>query len=223
MILPATLRFLADLEVNNDKTWFDANRKAYEAARKNFIAFIDEVIAGLGVTDDTIANINGKDCLFRINRDVRFSKNKAPYKNNFGASINKGGRKSAHQAGYYFHLQPGQSFAGGGIWMPEPAVLNKIRQEIDYNFTEFEEITGNKNFKKVYTKLDDSSEYKLSRPPKGFDADNPAIEYIKLKSYLGIYKVADSELTSKNLVKNTVKSLQALTPLIQFINNATEG
>lgn len=222
MLLPATLRFLTELELNNNKTWFDANRKAYEAARTNFIEFINEVIKGLAETDDTIANINGKDCLFRINRDVRFSNNKAPYKTNFGASINKGGRKSAHQAGYYFHLQPGHSFSGGGIWMPEPAVLNKIRQEIDYNFDEFKKITGNKNFKTVYGGLDESKEYKLSRPPKGFEADNPAIEYIKLKSYLGIFTVTDAELTSPQLVKNTIKSLKALTPLIQFVNNATE-
>src|SRR5471030_2771432 len=137
MLKPSTLKFLKDLKKNNERDWFEKNRKAYEAAREDFASLIDAVIAEFGKKDKTIASLTAKECMYRINRDVRFSKNKAPYKNNMAASLIEGGKKSIF-AGYYFHFQPGaNSFVGGGRYMVEPDLLKKIRQEIDYSWTEF--------------------------------------------------------------------------------------
>src|SRR5215210_2309026 len=130
MLEPQTLRFLAQLKKNNNREWFEKHRREYEAARIDFQNFIQLVIDDLGRKDTTVAGLQARDCLFRINRDVRFSKDKSPYKVNFGASIKREGKKSAY-AGYYFHLEPGQSFAGGGLWMPGAPAVKKVRQEID--------------------------------------------------------------------------------------------
>ena len=119
MINASTLKFLNGLKKNNHKSWFDANRSGYEAARKDFENFIQRVIDKHSFVDPDLENLIAKNCLFRINRDTRFSKNKTPYKNNFAASLDRGGKKSGF-AGYYFHCEPGQSFVGGGIWMPMP-------------------------------------------------------------------------------------------------------
>jgi uncharacterized protein (TIGR02453 family) len=161
--------------------------------------------------------------MFRINRDVRFAKDKSPYKNNFGASINKAGKKAISSAGYYFHLQPGQSFTGGGIWMPQPEDLRKVRQEIDYNLADLKKIIAAKSFKTVYGDLSQEAEYKLSRVPKGYEADNPAAEYLKLKSFIAMTSLADADLTSKDLVKKTIAAFNALQPLVAFINASIEG
>ncbi|MBP7109843.1 MAG: DUF2461 domain-containing protein, partial [Chitinophagaceae bacterium] len=213
-------KFLKDLKKNNNKPWFDKNRKVYEAAKADFISFIQAVIDQHGKKDASIKNLLAKDCLFRINRDVRFAKDKSPYKTNMGASINKGGRKAENSAGYYFHLEPGGVFTGGGIWMPMPDELKKVRQEIDYNFTDFKKIIAAKKFKTVYGELSSNPEYKLSRVPKGYDPENPAAEFLKLKSYIAMIKISDADLTSKELVKKTVAAFEALQPLIEFINEA---
>src|SRR5689334_13212529 len=131
MLQSTTIKFLKDLKKNNTKEWFDKNRKVYEAAKKDFTDFVQTMIDKFGKKDESIAAIVAKDCLFRINRDIRFSKDKSPYKTNMGASINKGGRMTMNTAGYYFHLEPGNCFVGGGLWQPEPDALKKIRQEID--------------------------------------------------------------------------------------------
>ena len=220
MLQSSTIKFLKDLKKNNNKPWFEKNRKVYENAKADFAAFIQQVIDVYGRTDDSIKNLLAKDCMFRINRDVRFSKDKSPYKSNFGASINKGGKKAWNFAGYYFQVQPGRNFAGGGIWMPEPDELKKVRQEIDYNFTDFKKIIGAKKFKSVYGDLDRSAEFLLSRVPKGYEPGNPAAEYLKLKSFVAISFFSDADLTSKNLVKKTVAAFEALQPVIEFINNA---
>jgi uncharacterized protein (TIGR02453 family) len=220
MLQPATIKFLKDLKRNNNKPWFDKNRKLYEAAKADFALFIQSVIDQHGKSDPSIKNLLSKDCMFRINRDIRFSKDKSPYKSNFGASINKGGRKAMNSAGYYFHLEPGGSFTGGGIWMPEPIELKKVRQEIDYNFAGFKKIIGAKKFKSVYGDLDKSAEFLLSRVPKGYEPGNPAAEYLKLKSYIAMIKVNDADLTSKDLVKKTVAAFEALQPVIKFVNES---
>ena len=220
MLQASTIRFLKDLKKNNNKPWFDKNRNLYEDAKADFAAFIQAVIDQHGKKDDSIKNLVAKDCLFRINRDIRFSKDKTPYKSNFGASINKGGKKAWNSAGYYFHLEPGGSFTGGGIWMPEAEVLKKVRQEIDYNFADFKKIIGSKKFKSVYGDLSKSDEHMLSRVPKGYEPDNPAAEYLKMKSYVAMIKVNDADLNSKNLINKTVASFEALHPLISFINDA---
>ena len=223
MLQPSTLKFLKDLKKNNNKPWFDANRKRYEEAKTDFANFIQQVIDVYGKKDKSIASLKAKDCMFRINRDVRFSKDKSPYKTNFGASINKAGRKAMNTAGYYFHLEPGQLFVGGGLYQPMPPKLNKVRQEVDYCFDEFKKIISAKKFKTVYKDLDKSKEFRLSRVPKGYEADNPAANYLKLKSFIAFRLLSDKEATSKPLLKITVDSFESLSPLINFLNRATEG
>lgn len=222
MLQTSSLKFLRDLKKNNNKPWFDASRNRYEEARKDFEHFIQQVIDALGKKDKTIAGMRAKDCMFRINRDIRFSKDKSPYKTNFGASINKGGRIASFAAGYYFHLETGHSFAGGGIYRPMPDVLKKIRQEIDYNFDALKKITGSKKFKSIYSNLDKSAEFLLSRVPKGYEPDNPAAEYLKLKSFTAIAPVSNASLVSPDLVRTTVALFDILQPLVVFLNNSIE-
>ncbi len=221
MLQYSTIEFLKALKQNNHKAWFDENRKQYEYAKEDYLNLIDGIIRGVGKNDPTIALLQPKECVFRINRDVRFSKDKSPYKTNFGAGFSKGGKKSL-LSGYYFHCEPGSSFVGGGIWMPPAPELKKVRQEIDYNYTEFQAVLSNPLFKKQYDDLERGADTKLSRPPKGYDESNPAIEYLKLKSYIASAPISDEELTSKSLVSKVVEAFNALQPLIYFINQALE-
>jgi len=220
MLQTSTIKFLKDLKKNNNKPWFDKNRKVYEAAKADFGAFIQKVIDQHGKNDPSIKNLVAKDCMFRINRDIRFAKDKSPYKTNFGASINKGGRKAWNSAGYYFHLEPGGCFTGGGLYGAPPEELKKVRQEIDYNFDGFKKIITSRKFKSIYGDLDRSKEFLLSRVPKGYEADDPAAEYLKLKSYIAMISLSDADLTSKDLVKKIVIAFEALQPLINFINES---
>ncbi|MDB5193855.1 MAG: hypothetical protein JWQ96_3418 [Segetibacter sp.] len=221
MLQKATLEFIKELGENNDKSWFDANRKRYDTARADFDQLITKVIEGLAKSDIEIAWLKAKDCIFRINRDIRFTKDKAPYKDHMGASLNKAGR-SSHFADYYFHCQPGnKSLVGGGLWLPEAKQLKQVRQEIDYCYDEFKCIITSKEFIKEYGNLEMNS-YTLSRPPKGYEKDNPAIEYLKLKSIMCFTYIKDEELMSKDLVTKIVNAFKALQPLVKFINRAME-
>jgi uncharacterized protein (TIGR02453 family) len=222
MLHTATIRFLKNLKKNNNKPWFDAHRKDYELAKADFSDFIQQVIDQHGKKDASIKNLVAKDCLFRINRDIRFSKDKSPYKTNFGASINKAGKSAWNSAGYYFHLEPGGSFTGGGIYMPPPDALKKLRQEIDYNFDEFKKLVTAKKFRAVYGDLDKSKEFLLSRVPKGYEPGNPAAVFLKLKSYIAMVEIKDADLTSKDLLKKTTTAFEVLLPLIGFINNSMD-
>jgi uncharacterized protein (TIGR02453 family) len=219
MLQPSTLKFLKDLKKNNNKPWFDSHRKEYEAAKNDFASFIQKLIDSFGKKDKTISHLKAKECMFRINRDVRFSKDKSPYKDNMGGYISRGGKKSPF-AGYYFHCQPGRCFMGGGLWMPMPPELHKVRQEIDYNFADFKKITGAKKFKSIYGDLSRNAEYVLMRLPKGYEPDNPAADYLKMKSFVALATLKDTELTSKELVKKATAAFEALRPLVEFINES---
>jgi len=220
MLQSSTIKFLKELKKNNNKPWFDANRKTYEAAKANFSNTVEQVIDGIAAFDEAIGTLKTKDCIFRINRDVRFSKDKSPYKTNFGASITKGGKK-INLGGYYFQCEPGQHFAAGGFYMPEPNDLAKIRQEIDYNFEEWTTILSNKTFKKYFpTGIEGISS--LVRPPKGYDENNPAIGYLKMKGYIVTRPFSDAEIQEKNFTKEVVKTFEAMKPLIDFLNRAVE-
>lgn len=188
MISSQTIQFLKELKDNNNKTWFDAHRNRYAKAREEVLLLVEHWIAEMSGIDPTIANLKASQCLFRINRDVRFSKNKDPYKTNMGAFITPGG-KNAGMAGYYLHIEPGQFFFGAGSYMPESSALAKIRQEIDYNYTTFKAILEDKNFSLYFKDLD--RDFSLQRAPKGFDEDNMAIGYIKLKSFTIIHALDD--------------------------------
>ena len=223
MLQTSTLQFLKQLAKNNNKEWFDANRKKYDAAKADHIQSVQKIIDEFSTTDITLSSLTAKDCLFRINRDIRFSKDKSPYKTNFGAYINANGKKSMN-AGYYLHIQPGESFVGGGMYQPDADALKKIRQEIDYNFDAFKNIINSKKFKAVYTKgISKDGDVSLSRPPKGYDENNPAIEFIKLKSIIAMTPLTDAQITDKKFASTVVKAFEALHPLIVFLNNALEN
>jgi uncharacterized protein (TIGR02453 family) len=220
MLEQATISFLKQLRKNNNKPWFDENRKRYEAAKLDMERLVQSVIDAHAKNDPTIADLKAKACMFRINRDVRFSKDKSPYKTNFGASINAGGKKSM-RAGYYLHIEPGgQSFAGGGIYMPMPPDLKKVRQEIDYNLEEFKSIVEGRKFKSVFGKLMDSEDMKLSRVPQGFEKDSPAAGYLMYKSYVAGRSFTDAEISDKTLLKKIIESFSTLQPMLTFINRS---
>jgi uncharacterized protein (TIGR02453 family) len=218
MFQPATIRFVKDLKKNNNKPWFEKNKAVYLDAKADFESFVQQLILATGKMDTDIATLQVKDCVFRIYRDVRFSKNKEPYKPNMGASLNLGGKK-IQAAGYYFHFEPGQSFAAGGIYMPQAPDLAKLRQEIDYNYADWKKIIGKADFKKQFPNGVDGIE-NLSRPPKGYEADNPAIAFLKMKSYIVSHPVPDSALGSKALLKEVLQAFKAMQPMIRFLNRA---
>jgi len=219
MLQSSTIQFLKALKKNNNKEWFDKNRKIYEQAKTDYLNFVTILLNEIQGFDTSLMELQPKQCIFRLNRDVRFSKNKDPYKTNFGASFSKGAKK-VQSAGYYFHLEPGENFVGGGLWMPMAPDLNKVRQEIDYCYKEFSSILKKPAFKSTYGEMDNSM--KLVRPPKGFDIDNPALEYIKLKSFVVTRTINDTELTDKQLIKNVVKDFKTIAPLVHFLNRAIE-
>jgi uncharacterized protein (TIGR02453 family) len=211
------LDFIAKLEQNNNKEWFEANRKEYETARKEFIKIVEGLLDRLKKEDGSLEGLAAKDCMFRINRDVRFSKDKSPYKTNFGAAMSSGGKKSVN-ASYYIHLQPGgRSFLGGGIYMPEPEVLKKIRQEIDYKGDEFLKIISNPPFKKYFENLEGD---KLKTVPKGYTADHPMIEYLKLKSYTVWHSYKDNEVSKGDFAGEAAERFKLMKPFITFLNVA---
>lgn len=220
MLQSTTLKFLKDLKKNNNKPWFDDHRKEYESAKADFNQLVTDIITGISKFDASLASLTAKDCTFRINRDVRFSKDKSPYKTNMGASFNIGGKK-LQSAGYYFHLEPGQNFVGGGLYMPMPPILAKIRQEIDYGFAEWKKIVGHKNFKNNFIKGVEGIDY-LVRPPKGYDETNPALHYLKMKSFIASKPLSDKDVTDKKLVKDITKTFQAMKPFIDFLNRGLE-
>jgi uncharacterized protein (TIGR02453 family) len=221
MLHSTTIQFLKDLKKNNNKPWFEQHRDRYDAAKKDFGEFIQALIERHGKKDKTIAELSAKNCIFRINRDIRFAKDKTPYKSHLGASLDRGGRKSGF-AGYYFHCEPGQSLVGGGLWAPMPPELRKVRQEIDYCYPELKKITGSKKFKAVYGDLYKGEDAILIKVPQGFEKDSPAAEYLRLKSFIAMKPVKDADLTSKDLVKKVIEAFETLQPLLYFINRALE-
>ena len=179
-------QFLAELSENNNRAWFVMNKPRYDILRVEFLELVTKLIADLGKFDPAVADCNPKKALFRINRDMRFSKEKIPYKTHFSAAINASGLKRPHQGGgptYYFHInETGTLLIAAGEWMPPPERLRAIRQHVIDDAAGFTKLLKNKKLKETYGELQE--EGKLSRPPKGFDADVPHLEYIKLKNFI---------------------------------------
>jgi uncharacterized protein (TIGR02453 family) len=219
MIEKHTLDFLSRLKKNNNRDWFEKNKEKYLVAKDNVSEMIDALLKDICTFDKRYTGLTSKDCLFRIYRDVRFSKDKKPYKSNMGASITIGGKKSP-KAGYYIHFEPGQSFLAGGVWQPEADVLKKIRQEIDYNGKQFHKIIGNKDFKKYFGELDKS--YQLKTTPKGYDKDHPDIELLRLNSFIVWHQFNDKNVLSKNFVKEIGKGAKIMKPFLDFLNQAMD-
>jgi uncharacterized protein (TIGR02453 family) len=214
------ITFLRDLEKNNNREWFQANKRRYEESKADFENFIDALIPEIARFDPSITFVEAKECIFRIFRDVRFAKNKDPYKTNFGAWIAKGGRKSPGP-GYYFHVEPSMIFVAGGIHMPEPELLKKIRQEIYYNIDEFKKILSEKEFAKNFSGIDDYE--KMKKAPKDFPADFKDIDLLKYKSYTVSHTIDVKSITSDTLPVTVVKVCKTLKPYNDFMRRATEA
>jgi uncharacterized protein (TIGR02453 family) len=212
-----TLRFLKELANNNNRDWFQANKKRFDSAQDNLTAFTDYLIGEVGKFDDAVATLDPKSCVFRIYRDVRFSKDKSPYKTNLGAYISPGGRKSM-QPGYYFHLQPGQSFIAGGKHIPDGPETLKIRNAIANNTDEFLKIVGKKSYRDTFGKMHGD---KLKSAPKGFDPEHKAVEYLKLKEFMAFTEMHDDKfLISAEFPKHLVKTMKEMFPLVSFLRKA---
>lgn len=217
MLQKSTLDFLKVVKKNNNREWFAINRAKYDAAKNDFELFVNKLILQLAKLDSSLKNVQAKDCIFRIYRDVRFSKNKDPYKTNFGAVVIQGGRKS-DLACFYIQVEPGNSFIAGGRWMPQPDHLKEIRNEIFYNSSKFKKIISDKSFKKCFNTL---SDIKLKTAPKGFDKDFKDVELLKYTSFIVETKVDDKIITSKNIFKKSADVFKAMQPLLKFLNEAT--
>ncbi len=218
MIKKETLSFLKHLAENNDREWFLKNKPLYEAALENVLGFTTELINKFSKIDQSIpVDIDPKKCVMRIYRDVRFSKDKTPYKNNFGIGLSSVG-KSMQGAGYYMHIQPGNSFLAGGCWMPDAAYLKSIRQEIDYNTSDFKAILNQKTFKSYFGELETTG--KLKTAPKGYDPEHEDIELLKLKSFTVTHNFDDKELMSEKAIKETINGLTIMKPFVDFLNKA---
>jgi len=215
-----TLQFLTQLKQNNNRDWFHANKSDYEKAWKNFIDFSSILLENLKSVDETLKNLEVKQCLFRIYRDVRFSPNKEPYKTNFGVYFAKNGGKNSHFAGYYFHLDPNESFFGGGIYMPLPEYLKTIRKEIFYQIDEFKAIIDAPAFKKYYDGIEEIE--KLKKAPADFPKDFPEIELLKNKHFFSSYYYNPQDAIKDNFMNYVAHGLEAVKPLVDFINFSIE-
>jgi len=220
MIQQSTFNFLKKLKKNNQRDWFDKNKNLYLEAQADMEQLVEKLIAGLSSMDKRIgSDLEAKKCMFRIYRDTRFSKDKTPYKTHLSASINPGGKKEI-SPGYYVHIQPGNSFVCGGIWMPPPPQLAAIRQEIDYNLDEFKKILGSKEFKKLFGALD--PEDRLKTTPKGYAKDHPGIDLLQNKSFIVVHYIDDKKITSKSCMKTMHAALKAMLPLNLFLQRAID-
>lgn len=214
--MKSVLKFLEELAVNNNREWFDQHREWYSESREKILFITEILINEIRRFDPELALTNPKDCVFRIFRDVRFSNDKRPYKTNFGSFIASGGRKSV-KAGYYFHIEPGSSFVGGGMYMPDSEVLKALRIHISKHPEEFLDITSDKNFHKIYPEMYD---HKLKTAPKGFDKNSECIELLKYQSYVFSHHLPDEQVTGENFIPGLVHSFQVLHPFNAFLNKA---
>lgn len=209
-----TLSFLKKLTKNNNREWFNENKNLYTQSQENVIIFLEDLIREMAGFDEELGKIDAKKALFRIYRDTRFSKDKAPYKTNFGASLGMG--KGSQKGGYYLHIEPGKSFLAGGIYMPESSVLKEVRKEISLYGDEFLKILNNKDFKKHFPELDQDD--KLKKVPQGFEKEDPMAEYLKLKNFIVLYHLKDEEVLDKNAVKNMTRIFKLMKPFNDFLN-----
>jgi len=218
-VFEKSFNFLIQLKKNNNREWYHKHKDLYEDAREEFEHVSELLIHEVSAFDNAIAGLRPKDCIFRIFRDIRFSSDKSPYKTNFGAYFAPGGKKSLH-AGYYFHIEPGESMIAAGIYMPPSNILAAIRQEIYSNAEEFKEILNEKKLKKVFGEL---SGEKLKTGPKGFPKDFPDIEMLKFKNYGLIATKSDSEIKKPDIIRVIVDFFRISYPFVQFLNEAIKN
>lgn len=212
------LGFLKSLAKNNDRAWFEKNKPKYLEAKAQFDDFVARLLNSLMDFDQSLAGLDPKKITFRIYRDVRFSKNKLPYKSNMSAGISPRG-KMVDEPGVYLHIEPGnKSFVAAGLWMPEPEPLAKIRQEIDYSGEVLKRIMNDRKFKKMYGTFE--TEYTLKNVPKGYEKDHPLADWLKLKSFVVSHNFTDEEVKNKNFMKAVIDAYKTAKPLNDFLKDA---
>ncbi len=213
--LQVSLDFLADLGVNNNREWFNENRPRYEQARTAFEMFVDNLLAELARSQD-MGMVTARDCIMRIHRDLRFSRDKTPYRTNFGADIVAGGRKSG-RLGYYIQLQPGdRSFVAGGLYEPSPDQLARFRQAVARDASGLKKIVKSRGFVRNFGAIQGE---RLSRAPQGYSPDHPEIELLRLKQVLVMHPLTDREVVSPDMLKKTLAVCRAMRPFIDYMNN----
>ncbi len=217
MNFPLILKFLKDLSKNNNRDWFEKNKPVYLEAKSNFENFLEALHKELLKFDESLVGVNPRKLGFRIYRDVRFSKDKQPYKNNMGAGFSPRG-KMEQEPGYYVHIEPGKSFIAGGIYMPNPENLAKIRQEIDYNPKALLRILNDKEFKKYFSGLSDGDRVKTA--PKGYPKAHPHIELLKNKSFTVSSPFTDAEVKDPQFVKKVAHISKNIKKLNAYLNEA---
>jgi len=206
------------LKENNSKEWFDDNRDRYKEIRKQLAYFISVLIHKLNAMDPAIGLPEARDCIFRINRDIRFSPDKSPYKTNMGAYIARGGRRTFNP-GYYVHLEPNGCFAAGGMYMPPSPALKAIREEIMYAPDEFRRIVENPAFKETFGEIHGEQ---LKTAPQGYDRNDPDIDLVKYKSYTVFTSIPDSIVLSEDYLDHLMSVYAMVKPLNDFLNRAVE-
>ena len=211
------LSFLEDLARNNNRDWFNDNKKAYQDALDTFREFIGTILVGVSKTDPSVGSLEAKDTIFRIYKDVRFSKDKTPYKTHFGGWMAKGGRKST-DAGYYFHLEPGNTFMAAGVWMPPKEQLTLIRQEIMYNPSEYFKIINEPLISKAYER--GGKEDMLKKGPAGFSKDFEFMEEIKYKHYIFSKNYENKDVIKSGFAEKVTHDYKGLYPFVAYLNHS---
>jgi uncharacterized protein (TIGR02453 family) len=219
MLSKDTLQFLDDLKANNNRDWFLENKKRYEAFKKDYQQLVADLLDAMKPMDPSLEMLEVKNCTFRINRDIRFSKDKTPYKSHLGIWLSSGA-KGLNRSGYYIHLEKGASFIAGGLYCPESEDLKKMRKEIAFFYDDLEAILAEKDFKSEFSDFDRNEKDTLKNPPRGYDKEHPAIELLKLKSFEASQKIDFSAASKKDFVAVMSQKLIALKPLNDFINRA---
>jgi uncharacterized protein (TIGR02453 family) len=219
MLSKESLEFLDDLKANNNRDWFLDNKKRYEIFKKDYQQLVGQFLDIMKPLDASLEMLEVKNCTFRINRDIRFSKDKTPYKSHLGVWLSSGA-KGKNRSGYYVHIERDKSFIAGGFYCPEAEDLKKVRKEIAFFYDDLEAIMQEKNFKKEFGDFDRNESSLLKNPPRGYEKDHPAIAFLKLKSFEASQKFDISEVLKEDFVVTMSKKLIALKPLNDFINRA---
>ena len=209
------LYFLRQLCVNNNREWFDANRSLYKEQKESFEDIVTRLITKISEFDSSVSHITAKDCTYRINRDTRFSNDKTPYKNHFGAFISPGGKK-LYTAGYYIHIEPDSSIIAGGMYMPPSDILLKLRTAIYERPKEFVAIVENPLFIETFGSIDGE---KLISAPRGFSKDFEQLELIKFKSYTVSTSVSDDILENGDVESLAIDIFKKMNAFNVFINS----
>jgi uncharacterized protein (TIGR02453 family) len=213
------LDFLRELREHNDRSWFEENRPRYEAARAVFLELVGELIDAFGPVDD-LGGVTVKECAFRINRDVRFSKDKSPYKTVMSAVLGRGGRKSGVRS-YYFHIEPdGLSFLAGGLYAPSTAELGAVRQALAEDARPLKKVIRAPDFVREFGELGGEA---LKTAPMGYPKDHPDIALLRKKQFLVMHRLSDEEILSEELIPRTLKVYKAMKPFLTYLEETVNG